>query len=56
MNYSRIRELRKANKLSQVELARRVGVSITSIQLWEKGGMKPNEENLVKLKKALNIE
>ncbi|MHA1304075.1 MAG: helix-turn-helix domain-containing protein [Candidatus Heimdallarchaeaceae archaeon] len=56
MNYSKIKELRKANKLSQVELARRVGVSITSVQLWEKGGMNPNEENLIKLKKVLNVK
>jgi len=48
-----IRELRKKQKLTQIDLAKRVGVSMMTIQLWERGVTKPNEENFKKLIKVL---
>jgi transcriptional regulator with XRE-family HTH domain len=50
-----LKELRKAAKLTQVELALKVGVSLMTIQLWERQVTTPKDENLNKLKKALNI-
>lgn len=50
-----LKELRKAAKLTQVELAVKVGVSLMTIQLWERQVTTPKDENLKKLKEALNI-
>ena len=50
-----IREERKKRNISQINLAAKVGVSLTTIQLWERGAMKPNEENYRKLLDALGI-
>lgn len=51
-----IKELRKALKLSQSALAVECGVSLTTIQLWERNVSKPSAENLEKLKKALKVK
>ena len=51
-----IKELRKSNGLTQVDVAKKVGVSITTYQLWERGVGKPTPENLEKLKKVLKIK
>lgn len=50
-----LKELRKAANLTQMDLAVKVGVSLMTIQLWERKVTKPKEENLNKLKEALNI-
>ena len=50
-----LKELRKNAGMTQMELAVRVGVSLMTIQLWERQVTKPKEENLNKLKEALNI-
>ena len=50
-----IRELRKKHELTQIELAKRVGVSMMTIQLWERGVTKPNEENYKRLMEVLNV-
>jgi transcriptional regulator with XRE-family HTH domain len=50
-----IKEERKKRNISQINLAAKVGVSLTTIQLWERGAMKPNEENYQKLLDALGI-
>lgn len=50
-----IKELRKAANLTQMDLAVKVGVSLMTIQLWERKVTKPKEENLNKLREALNI-
>ncbi len=50
-----LKELRKAAKLTQMELAVKVGVSLMTIQLWERQVTTPKDENLKKLKEALNI-
>lgn len=48
-----IKEKRLALKLTQFDLARMCGVSPNTIMRWENGVTKPNEENMEKLKKAL---
>ena len=48
-----IKKLRKGKNLSQMDLAAKVGVSLVTIQLWEKGVTTPNPENMEKLKNAL---
>lgn len=50
-----LKELRKAAKLTQMDLAVKVGVSLMTIQLWERQVTTPKDENLKKLKEALNI-
>ena len=50
-----LKELRKAAKLTQMDLAVKVGVSLMTIQLWERKVTKPKEENLNKLKELFNI-
>lgn len=50
-----LRELRKAANLTQMDLAVKVGVSLMTIQLWERQVTTPKDENLKKLKEALNI-
>ena len=48
-----IKELRRENKLTQTDLAVKVGVSLTTVRMWEKGVTKPAEENMKKLLKVL---
>jgi transcriptional regulator with XRE-family HTH domain len=48
-----IKELRKNKGLTQIEVAKNVGVSLVSYQLWERGVSKPKPENLEKLKNIL---
>ena len=50
-----IKKLRKKLNLSQSDLAVKCGVSLTTIQTWERGVSTPSEENLKKLKKALRV-
>ena len=50
-----LKELRKAAKLTQMDLAVKVGVSLMTIQLWERKVTTPKKENLNKLKEVLNI-
>ncbi len=49
-----IRKKRKNLGLTQIELAIRVGVSLMTIQLWERGVTTPAEENAIKLKNVLD--
>jgi transcriptional regulator with XRE-family HTH domain len=49
----RIRERRRANALSQTELAERLNVSQATISLWEKGKSAPGNEQLAKLNEIL---
>jgi transcriptional regulator with XRE-family HTH domain len=48
-----LKKLRKERKLTQGDVARLVGVSMMTYQLWERGHMNPSAENLEKLKKVL---
>jgi len=44
-----IYELRKKYNLTQVDVARAIGVSITTVQRWEQEVTNPSEENQKKL-------
>lgn len=44
---------RKELKLTQVDVARAVGVSLVGFRNWENGGGNPTPENMNKLKKVL---
>jgi transcriptional regulator with XRE-family HTH domain len=49
----KLKAIRKELGFTQIEVAKKVGVSLTSYQLWERGVSKPNEENMKKLERAL---
>lgn len=49
-----LRKRRKALGLSQMELARLVGVSLLTVQLWERGVSEPKPENRGKLEQVLS--
>ena len=51
----RLKELRKQAHLTQVELAKRLGIGQSSYADWERGKKKPTQENLVKIAKVLNV-
>ncbi len=50
---SRIKELRRKNKLSQTELAEKMSVGQTAVSMWENGTNFPKSEMLPKLAKVL---
>lgn len=45
----RLRERRESLKISQIELAEKVGVTQNTISQWETGSRRPNIDMLVKL-------
>lgn len=47
------KEKRTELNLTQSDIAREVGVSLMTYQLWERGVMNPTKENEEKLLKAL---
>lgn len=51
----RIKDLRKRNKLTQVDLAVIIGMETTNLCKLENGGQLPKEENIEKLAKALQV-
>ncbi len=53
MKRNDLRKRRKALGLSQMELARLVGVSLLTIQTWERGVGEPKPENKEKLEQVL---
>lgn len=50
------KEIRTKLGLSQVQMAYKLNVSIGTYINWERGVMKPNEENEKKLKEVLGVE
>jgi len=52
----RIKELRKAMRLSQAELADRVGVSRSAIGMYEMGRREPDAESLEALADFFNVD
>ncbi len=48
-----LKQRRKALGLSQIDLAKRIGVSLMTVQLWERGVGNPNKENQEKLEQTL---
>lgn len=51
----RIHELRLSRKMSQVELARALGVSKQSISNWENDNIQPSIDMLIKLSKIFSV-
>ena len=51
----RLKELRKQAHLTQVELAKKLGIVQSSFADWERGKKKPTQENLVKIAHILNV-
>ncbi|MBR3251889.1 MAG: helix-turn-helix transcriptional regulator [Erysipelotrichaceae bacterium] len=52
----RLRESRKSSKMTQVELASKVGLHQVQIADYEKGTRKPNETNMTKLAQVLGVD
>lgn len=52
---NRLRELRKRNGLTQVELSRKSGVNRTIIARYETGCMGMSEKNLIRIAGALGV-
>lgn len=51
----RLKELRKAQNLKQSELAEKLGVSMYTVSVWERGERKPEYDNLDALCEVLNV-
>lgn len=51
----KIAELRKAAGKTQDQLARELGVSRSSVAMWEVGAISPNAQKLPALAKALGV-
>lgn len=49
-----IKKLRLARNMSQVELAKRLGVSKQSVSNWENDNIQPSIEMLIKIAECLN--
>ncbi len=52
---TRIYELRKENNLSQLELAKRIGVTQKAIDFWEKGTNEPKATYIIRLAQVLSV-
>lgn len=52
--HERLKELRKLNNLTQLQLANKLNVYQSRITKWENGQHEPNIEMLIKLADALN--
>lgn len=52
---ARIKERRKELKLTQQELADKIGVSLMTVLRWEKGERTPNTSIMPQLSSALNV-
>ena len=55
MDFSKLKDIRNEKKLSQSDVAKLVGVSLTSYQLWEREVTTPAPENLTKLIEVLGL-
>ena len=51
----RLREIRTARKISQVELARLLGVTKQCVSYWENDNIQPSIEMLTKISDELNV-
>ena len=51
----KLREVRKSKKLTQQELADKVGTNRVNVTKWETGRTEPSFENLVKLAGLLEV-
>ena len=44
-----LKEIRKENGLTQIDMAKKLKVSLNTYILWERGANNPNEENQQKI-------
>ena len=51
----RLKKLRKDAGLTQVDVAKKLGISQPAYASWERGVKKPTQENLVKISQILNV-
>lgn len=51
----RLKTLRKEARLTQIDVAEKLGVSQPAYASWERGIKKPTQENLVKIAQVLNV-
>ena len=51
-----LKRLREKKKMSQIDVAKAIGVHLNTYALWEKEGGNPTPENLVNLEKVLGIK
>lgn len=51
-----IKKRRKELGMTQIELAKKLRVSLSSVRLWEVGVTTPTEENMSKLKELLGVK
>ena len=51
----RIKQLRKANNLTQADLAERIGVSLGAVKHWEQGRGEPNAAALIAIAVLFNV-
>jgi len=52
----KLKELRLEKELTQTDVAKICGVSLSSYRLWECGVTKPNDENRKKLNQLFNFD
>lgn len=50
-----IKKSREEKGLTQIQVAKKLKASKTTVQLWDAGIMKPNEKNMKKLEEKLGI-
>ena len=55
MQNQRIRQLRQARSMSQVDLAKRLNVTKQSVSNWENDNIQPSIEMLVKLSAVFSV-
>ncbi|KXU59192.1 helix-turn-helix domain-containing protein [uncultured Streptococcus sp.] len=51
----RLKDLRKQARLTQVDVAEKLGISQPAYASWERGAKKPTQDNLVKIAQILNV-
>lgn len=51
----RLKELRKMNKITQIELANKIEVTAGAVGLWETGKRLPDIETILKIAKVFNV-
>ena len=51
-----LKAIREKLNMTQVDVAKKCEVSISSYRLWEAGVTTPNEENMKKLKEVLGVK
>ena len=55
MLHERVRALRQARNMSQVELAKRLGVTKQSVSNWENDNIQPSIEMLMRIAEVLDV-